>query len=207
MKQVKNVQSERNSLGACGMWYNTRGRLDKYVDFKEEIQRMLGRKRGSELGTKSFQKLQDYIEENSTANENTYFGKFTDMLIGEERHVPTKKRDAEGLILEEIRSYKGDLAEPRRDTKFACFAVPGSSSPHTQGEIGMQDPKPDYTYGFKIPRQFLLGNSPSPNVRNLLEVCPGIWHPFSSSKARPDNPSTWPGTKPFVRVPPWSMSG
>lgn len=157
------------------MWYNTRGRLDKYPKFKEKIYGIFRKDRASEMKEDSFEKLQKYIEVNSVQNEATFFGRLVEKIVKEDRLVETKKRTAENEIVMLSRSFEDDdLADPQRDKKFTKGFLPTE----LDTSLGLTDPKPDFTFGMNLRSKYIQGQAPSQNVRVITEVCPGICHPF-----------------------------
>lgn len=130
------------------------------------------------MGEDSFEKASRYMKENATANEATYIHKLVDPIIKSERTVATKKHDTTGEILFICRSFEDDEMFYAKDVQFGKGFLPGTLAKKTENQLGLTDPKPDYTFGTKKNKHPLPGTAPSDQIKAVIGIAPGMYHPF-----------------------------
>ena len=178
MKQAKNIANIRCSLAANGMWFDNTERLDGCPKFKEKVYRIFEKDRPSRMQEESFKKISQYMKKHATDNEATYFEGLVDPVIKSDRTIPTKKRDATGEILFVCQSFEEDDMVRKRDVQFVKGFLPGKMEKKTENQLGLTDPKPDFTFGIRRNENPLPGTAPSDSVASIIGVADGMIHPF-----------------------------
>ena len=160
------------------MWFNNTDSLEACPEFKEKVYKIFEKERASRMQEPSFKKIKTFMEKNSTANEATLFGGLVDPVIKHERTVESKKRNAEGEILLVCRSFEDDDMVRKRDLPFVKGFLPGGMDKKTESQLGLTDPKPDWTFGIRRNDFPLPGTCPSERVETIMGVADGMIHPF-----------------------------
>ena len=160
------------------MWFNNTDSLEACPEFKEKVYKIFEKERASRMQEPSFKKIKMFMEKNSTANEATLFGGLIDPVIKSERTVQGKKRNAEGEILFVCRSFEDDDMVCKRDLPFVKGFLPGKMDKRTESQLGLTDPKPDWTFGIRRNEFPLPGSLPSERAETIMGVADGMIHPF-----------------------------
>ena len=160
------------------MWFDATDRLDGCTEFKEKVFKIFQKDRPSRMNEDSFKKISGYIKEHATDNEATYVDGLVDPVIKSERTVATKKRDAMGEILFVCQSFEDDEMVRARDVQFGKCFLPGKMVKKTENQLGLTDPKPDFTFGIKRNKHHLPGTAPSDKVKAIIGIADGMIHPF-----------------------------
>ena len=140
----------------------------------------------------SVRKIQQQRKENATCNESTILDPNMDLVIKTQRTVieeHSRKRDADQMLQEQVEDCLESLAKDldfsekglkhRRDSLYLSSLLPGQTD--KTNALGLTNPKPDRTYGFKIPLYPTPGKGyalASPEIEAMMQVCPGIRNPF-----------------------------
>lgn len=125
----------------------------------------------------SLQATKKWKQENATKPEKVYYDGAFPLYVNEVRNVDTNKRDAEGHIIREAKSFSEDGMDKQKDCLFVKKIMP------VQGErddsSNLTTPKPDWVFGFRVP-QYPPKNLPklSGNTKALIRVAPGLEHAF-----------------------------
>ena len=160
------------------MWYDATESLDGCPEFKEKVFEIFEKDRPSRMQENSFKKISKYMKENATENEATYIEGLVDPVIKSERTVAAKKRDATGEILFVCQSFEEDDMIRARDVQFGRGFLPGKMAKKTENQLGLTDPKPDYTFGIKRNKYPIPGTAPSDKIKAIIGVANGMVHPF-----------------------------
>ena len=160
------------------MWFDATERLDGCPEFKEKVFKIFQKDRPSRMNEDSFKKISRYIKEHATDNEATYMAGLVNPVIKSERTVATKKRDAMGEILFVCQSFEDDEMIRAKDVEFVKGFLPGKMVKKTENQLGLTDPKPDYTFGIIRNKQPLPGTAPSDKVKAVIGIADGMIHPF-----------------------------
>ena len=178
VKQTKNIGNIRQSLADNGMWYDATDSLDGCSEFKKMVFNIFEKDRPSRMEEDSFKKITRYMKAHATDNEATYVEGLVDPVIKSERTVASKKRNALGEILLVCRSFEEDEMIRARDVQFGKGFLPGKMAKKTENQLGLTDPKPDFTFGMKRNRHPLPGTAPSDKVKAIIGIADGMIHPF-----------------------------
>ena len=160
------------------MWFDATDRLDGCPEFKEKVFKIFQKDRPSRMNEDSFKKISRYMKEYATANAATYIEGLVDPVIKSERTVATKKRDAMGEILFVCQSFEDDEMVRLRDVQFGKGFLPGKMVKKTENQLGLTDPKPDFTFGIMRNKRPFPGTAPSDKVKAIIGIADGIDHPF-----------------------------
>ena len=128
----------------------------------------------------SAKEVKQYLRENKTKDEKTFFNGLVPMVVKKARDGgTTRKRDAAGEILEQKKTF---FATDGLDHKTDCQFLKNALPRHLQiigNTLGLSDPKPDYVYGLKISQ---CPDLTLPIVSDagtaLIEVAPGLEYPW-----------------------------
>lgn len=160
------------------MWFNATENLDACPDFRDEVFKIFQKERASRMTEASWKKISQYMKMHATDNEDSYFEGLVGPVIKSTRTVPTKKRNAEDVIMSVCQSFEDDEMIRLKNVQFLKGYLPGSMSKENERDFGLTDPKPDYTFGIRRDPQPLPGTSPSGQVEAIICVAPGMKHPF-----------------------------
>ena len=160
------------------MWFDNTDALDACPEFKEKVYTIFEKERASRMQEPSYKKIKTILQNYSTVNEATLFGELIDPVIKSERTVETKKRNAEGEVLLICQSFEDDDMVRKRDLPFVKGFLPGKMDKKAESQLGLTDPKPDWTFGIRRSRYPIPGTDPSERVRTIMGVADGMLHPF-----------------------------
>lgn len=178
IKQTRNIANIRHSLANNRMRFNDTDAPDACPEFKEKVYRIFEKERATGMQEPSYKKIKTILERYGAANEATLVGELIDPVIKSERTVETKKRNAEGEILFVCRSFEGNDMLRKRDLPFIKGFLPGKIDKRTESQLGLTDPKPDWTFGIRRNEYPLPGTCPSERVKTIIGVADGMVHTF-----------------------------
>ena len=65
-----------------------------------------------------------------------------------------------------------------RMSNLVKASLPGKLAKKTENQLGLTDPKPDYTFGIKKNKHPLPGTAPSDKIKAVIGIAHGMYHPF-----------------------------
>ncbi|KAL6713029.1 hypothetical protein ACLMJK_009425 [Lecanora helva] len=164
-KQTENVDNTRASLAREGMFFD---------DEDKVLETVMGQ-RASTLRTESSKKIQDYLTANATKDWQTFFNSMVPMFTKDgNMQDPTKKRDWEGEIVNQAKSFSDAGLDHRQNCQFVKGSLPLEGEKMSEVLV-LATPQPGWAFGTKRPR-FPDGSIPRPtaDVQALVEVAPGM---------------------------------
>ncbi|KAI4124094.1 MAG: hypothetical protein LQ338_005000 [Usnochroma carphineum] len=181
------IQTVRHHLAAHGMWYDAPN-YDQYQDLRNLVSEILGATPGMDLRPESTKKIRDCLREHATTDESTLLGPLVQLLVKTTKTAP-KRHDVNGKVEEVMDMLLNKIAVDQdfiedglksvRDRIFVRGFLPGQTVENKS--LGLTDPKPDLTWGLKIPQFPIAGKGLTlleKDVEAMVKVCPGIQHAF-----------------------------
>ncbi|KAL8942018.1 MAG: hypothetical protein Q9216_001908 [Gyalolechia sp. 2 TL-2023] len=187
-KQVPpTVKLVRDHLAVHGMWFEHPA-YKNYPDLQNVVNSILRTTPGMDMTAESAEKIKDYMQEHATTNENTLLERIVELMIKTTKTVP-KKHEIDGRVKEVMDSIFNKIAVDQDFIEEGLTSIPDKS--YVRGflpeqtienkAVGLSDPKPDMTWGLKIPRFPIPGQGIAlleRDVEAMVKVCPDIQHAF-----------------------------
>ena len=117
-KLANNVHNVRRSLEDNGLYFQDTAYGERFADFKQSIETMVFRKRGSVMKPESIQKITNERAKNATTGELSYFRKLKPLFIKDDRLVETKKRNFAEEIVYRSKAWADDGLDDKSDVPF-----------------------------------------------------------------------------------------
>ena len=207
LKPRGNAYSAGELMEEHGMVFNDADAYESYPNFVDTINGIVAPERLSEARQESARKFQIYMKTFERLNEATFLHVMWPRLIKDGYHVIKERADfteEEKEILRDDKMLFRDFVVDEgimftHDVEFHRILVPSINSDAKfelalakalQKHDCMVNPKPDYVYGIhpsRIPR-FRRAPRP-PNVTALLQIAPGLVHPFLLVEGKADSGS------------------
>ncbi|KAL9597956.1 MAG: hypothetical protein Q9219_004787 [cf. Caloplaca sp. 3 TL-2023] len=181
------VKPVRDHLAAHGMWFE-HPRHRTYQDLQNLVNGILFATPGMDMTAESAEKIKTYLHEHATTNEKTLLERSINLLITTTRTIP-KKHDIDGKVKEVIDTLLNQIAvdqdfiqdglESIRDKEYVRGFLPLQTVENKT--LGLTDPKPDMTWGLKIPQFPIPGRGMvllEQDVEAMVKICPEIQHAF-----------------------------
>ncbi len=187
---TSNVKNNRDALTQQNMWFDEDD-YDKYEDLKTLVDSILGSKSELDLRTQSAKKIQKFLHDHATDNEDTLIEPLVDMVIKTIGYTPKQCEDVDEMLTDSIdhlltQATGGDLTKDGlgrvRNTPLRKGFVPNQTSPEK-----IADPKPDFTWGLIVPTKQEAGQGLAvvgSEVKELIKICPGLQHAFFASQLK-----------------------
>ncbi|KAM0796488.1 hypothetical protein BDR22DRAFT_893174 [Usnea florida] len=156
-KLANNVHNVRRSLGDNGLYFQDTAYGDLFKDFKESIKA---------------------LSEECDTGEFSYFKILKPLFIKDDRLVETKKRNFAEEIIYRSKAWADDGLDDKSDVPFVR-GILFQDLQRTEAQLGLTNPKPDFTFGFKDP-----ANPPRTTPRlssantTLIKMAESLRHPF-----------------------------
>lgn len=142
------------------MWFESAA-YNKYPDLQNAVSKILHATPGMSMTSESAKKIQEYLHEHATTNENTLLERLINLVVKTTKIAP-KKHDLNGqakevidTMLNKIEDYVQDGLESIRDKSFVRGFFPLQTIENKT--LGLTDPKADMTYRLKIPKEPIPG--------------------------------------------------
>ena len=204
LKPRGNAYSAGELMVEHGLVFNDTNAYDSYPNFVDTINGIVAPERMSETRQQSARKFQIYMKTFERLNEATFLHVIWAQLIKDGYHVAKKRADFTGEEKEILRDEKmlfRDFVVDEgimftHDVEFHRTLVPSIYS-DAKFELalakalqkcdGMVNPKPDYVYGIHPSRIPHFRDAPRPpHVTALLQIAPGLVHPFLIVEGKAD---------------------
>ncbi|KAL8936681.1 MAG: hypothetical protein Q9216_004807 [Gyalolechia sp. 2 TL-2023] len=179
----------KGRLEAHGLIQNDRDAYKRYPDFAAEVEKIINRKRKSEVGIGEFEDFQFTLEKYQGQNEDSVLVALLPFIIKSDRTVQVSEpgnttEDTEWEIKSFLRSGLVTIVNREFARTFQSFRDDGSVLDKElikalQKEDGMTNPKPDRTFAimrdkYKFPQHFRI----PAHIDVYLEVMNDVHLPF-----------------------------
>ena len=175
-----NVHNITKTLERNGMWFDDEDAFDKYPDLKDKIAAIITNAPRSTMADASAKKVLAAVKENYTQNEKTIFRKVQPLIVKLTRRVAGQENsEVSGGIEIVKREFKEDDLEVIEDCNFTKRLLPLPDSIINDKEVGLTEPKPDFTYGIIEPKRIPKAEVHVPkHLLACLGVAPHMRYPF-----------------------------
>lgn len=162
------------------MIFDDEDAFDAYPEFKGYILELVGRTRASTMKEDSAKAIKRYLHANITQGEVDLFAKVVPMVMKDGKNGGTRqKRTADGEVIRQADTF-GDEEGLHRvyNVLFVKNVLPRRLE-QVGGDLGLTDPKPDWTFGIREPR-FPDRSLPDPGrtAEALIGLAPKLQYPW-----------------------------
>ena len=162
------------------MWYDDEEAFDRCLNLKEMVTEIITNAPRSEMADNSAKKVLAAVKDNYTQNEKTVFRKVQPLVVKLARKV-AKQGDSEvgGGIEIVRREFEEDDLQVIEDCNFTRRLLPLPDSITNDKDMGLTEPKPDFTYGVTEPKRIANAEVHVPKqLLAYLGVAPHMRYPF-----------------------------
>ncbi|KAL8900585.1 MAG: hypothetical protein Q9207_005621 [Kuettlingeria erythrocarpa] len=169
------------------MWFESTA-YNKYPDLQNAVSKILDATPGMSMTSESAKKIQEYLHEHATTNENTLLERLINLVVKTTK-IALANHDLNGQVKEVVHTMLNKIAEDQdyvqdglesiRDKSFVRGFLPLQTIENKA--LGLTDPKPDMTYGLKIPKEPIPGKGLAlleRDVEAMVKICPEMQHAF-----------------------------
>ena len=162
------------------MWYDDEEAFDRCPDLEEMVTEIITNAPRSEMADSSAKKVLVAVKKNYTQNEKTVFRKVQPLIVKLARKVAEQENSEVSGGIEIIkREFEDDDLQVIEDCNFTKRLLPLPESVTNDKDIGLTEPKPDFTYGIIEPRRIPNGEVHVPKqLLAYLGVAPHMRYPF-----------------------------
>lgn len=146
----------------------------RYPALQQEVAKILDSDRNSAASDSSKRRVGEYLRVHGMENEQTLYGPLVDMVIPNTHTVPTNKRTLDDTVKMVEKCYTESGLDRKKDPLFLKGLLPADME--EERALALTTPKPDYVWGKEVPTY--LTDRPGGDIKVLIGVCPGLWHPF-----------------------------
>ena len=162
------------------MWYDDEEAFDRCPNLKEMVTQIITNAPRSEMADSSAKKVLAAVKKNYTQNEKTVFRKVQPLIVKLARKVAEQENsEASGGIEIIKREFEEDDLQVIEDCNFTKRLFPLPDSVTNDKDMGLTEPKPDFTYGIAEPKRILNAEVHIPKqLLAYLGVAPHMRYPF-----------------------------
>ena len=162
------------------MWYDDEEAFDRCPNLKEKINEIITNAPRSEMADSSAKKVLAAVKKNYTQNEKTIFRKIQPLIVKLARKVAEQENGEVGGGIEIAkREYEEDDLQVIEDCNFTKRLLPLPDSVTNDKDMGLTEPKPDFTYGITEPKRIPDAEVHVPKqLLAYLGVAPHMRYPF-----------------------------
>ena len=162
------------------MWYDDEEVLDNCPNLKEMVTEIITNAPRSEMADISAKKVLVAVKNNYTQNEKTVFRKVQPLVVKLARKVANLENSETGGGIDIVqREFEEDDLHVIEDCNFTKRLLPLPDSVTNDKDMGLTEPKPDFTYGIAEPKRIANAEVHVPKqLLAYLGVAPGMRYPF-----------------------------
>ena len=162
------------------MWYDDEEAFDRCPNLKDVVTEIITNAPRSEMADSSAKKVLAAVKKNYTQNEKTVFRKVQPLIVKFARKVAEQENSEFNGGIEVIkREFEDDDLQVVEDCNFTKRLLPLPDSVTNDKDMGLTEPKPDFTYGIAEPKPVPNGEVHVPKLLlAYLGVAPHMRYPF-----------------------------
>ena len=162
------------------MWYDDEEAFDRCPNLKEMVTEIITNAPRSEMAESSAKKVLMAVKKNYTQNEKTVFRKVQPLVVKLARQVAEEGNIEVGRGIKIVRrEFEEDDLQVIEDCNFTKRLLPLPDSVTNDKDMGLTEPKPDFTYGIAEPKRITNAEVHVPKqLLAYLGVAPHMRYPF-----------------------------